>query len=55
VNGGNKTTATGSQLTPTSAHIAQSASNDKQINGGVKRFIYFPRALDDNELIKLTQ
>ena len=45
----------GSVPTPTQLNIASSRTPNAFFNGYIKKFIYFPRALSDNELIKLTQ
>jgi len=45
----------GSVPTPTQLNIASSRTPNAYFNGYIKKFIYFPRALSDNELIKLTQ
>jgi hypothetical protein len=45
----------GSVPTPTQLNIASSRTPSDFFNGYIKKFIYFPRALSDNELIKLTQ
>lgn len=45
----------GNVPTPTQLNIASSRTPAGFFNGYIKKFIYFPRALTDNELIKLTQ
>lgn len=45
----------GSVPTPFQLNIASSRTPTAFFNGYIKKFIYFPRALSDNELIKLTQ
>jgi hypothetical protein len=45
----------GSVSSPFKLNIASSRTPNAFFNGYIKKFIYFPRALDDNELKKLTQ
>jgi hypothetical protein len=36
-------------------NIGSDQANSNQLNGSIKKIIYFPRRLTNNELIKLTQ